>query len=50
MKTTPNTNIKRFLIAACVALAIPLSAAAFGGHGGHAGCGSTEALAAPAIT
>jgi hypothetical protein len=42
MKTTPNTNIKRFLIAACVALAIPLSAAAFGGHGGHAGCG-TEA-------
>ena len=39
MKTTPNTNIKRFLIAASVALAIPLSAAAFGGHGGHDGCG-----------
>jgi Spy/CpxP family protein refolding chaperone len=39
MKTTPNTNIKRFLIAASVALAIPLSAAAFGGHGSHAGCG-----------
>lgn len=40
MKTTPNTNIKRFLIAASVALAIPLSAAAFGGHGGHSGHGS----------
>lgn len=39
MKTTPNSNIKRFLIAASVALAIPLSAAAFGGHGSHAGCG-----------
>lgn len=39
MKTTPNTNIKRFLIAASVALAIPLSAAAFSGHGDHAGCG-----------
>lgn len=38
MKTTPNSNIKRFLIAASVALAIPLSAAAFGGHGGHSGC------------
>jgi Spy/CpxP family protein refolding chaperone len=36
MKTTPN--IKRFLIAASVALAIPLSAAAFPGHGGHDGC------------
>ncbi|MBS1145257.1 MAG: putative lipoprotein signal peptide [Proteobacteria bacterium] len=38
MKTTPrtNTHLKRFLIAASVALAIPLSAAAFGGH--H-GCG-----------
>lgn len=39
MKTTTNTNIKRFLIAASVALAIPLSTAAFGGHGGHADCG-----------
>lgn len=38
MKTTQNSNIKRFLIAASVALAIPLSAAAFGGHGSHAGC------------
>lgn len=38
MKTTPNTHIKRFLIAASVALAIPLSAAAFAGHGGHGGC------------
>ncbi|MDP3538466.1 MAG: Spy/CpxP family protein refolding chaperone [Azonexus sp.] len=40
MKTTPNTHIKRFLIAASVALAIPLSAAAFGGHhAGQGGCG-----------
>ena len=39
MKTTPNSNIKPFLIAASVALAIPLTAAAFGGHGGYAGCG-----------
>lgn len=40
MKTTPNSNIKRFLVAASVALAIPLTAAAFGGHpGGHGGCG-----------
>ncbi|UCV22683.1 Spy/CpxP family protein refolding chaperone [Ferribacterium limneticum] len=39
MKTTPNTHIKRFLIAASVALAIPLSAVAFSGHGDHAGCG-----------
>jgi Spy/CpxP family protein refolding chaperone len=34
MKTTPNSNIKRFLIAASVALAVPLSAAAFGDHPG----------------
>ncbi|UCV18751.1 Spy/CpxP family protein refolding chaperone [Ferribacterium limneticum] len=46
MKTTPNSNIKRFLIAASVALAIPLSAAAFGGHGSHAGC-SMEAHGGP---
>lgn len=40
MKTTPHTTIKRFLIAASVALAIPLSASAFGGkHGGHGDCG-----------
>ncbi|WP_265946840.1 Spy/CpxP family protein refolding chaperone [Dechloromonas sp. A34] len=40
MKTTPHTNIKRFLIAASVALAIPLSASAFGGkHGGRGDCG-----------
>lgn len=50
MKTTPNSNIKRFMIAASIALAIPLSAAAFGGskdscgmegHGmrGHAAMG-----------
>lgn len=41
MNTTRNTNIKRFLTAASVALAIPLSAAAFAGHdGGHGGCGA----------
>jgi len=39
MKTTPNSNIKRFLIAASVALAIPLSMPAFGAPGGHDGCG-----------
>ncbi len=36
MKTTPN--IKRFQIAASVALAIPLSANAFGGHSGDGDC------------
>jgi len=41
MKSTPNSNVKRFLIAASVALAIPLSAAAFSGHSGsHGGCGA----------
>jgi periplasmic protein CpxP/Spy len=45
MKTTPN--IKRFLIAASVALTIPLSAAAFGGHGGHDGCAGMEAHGEP---
>jgi periplasmic protein CpxP/Spy len=40
MKTVPHGNIKRFLVAASVALAVPLSAAAFPGHpGGHYGCG-----------
>lgn len=44
MKDSTNSNIKRFLVAASVALAIPLSAAAFGGHhggqhGGHDSCG-----------
>lgn len=40
MKSTPHTTIKRFLIAASVALAIPLSASAFGSrHGGHGDCG-----------
>lgn len=42
MKTTPNTHIKRFLIAASVALAIPLSAAAFAGHSGHGGHGGCD--------
>ncbi|HJV92256.1 MAG TPA: Spy/CpxP family protein refolding chaperone [Azonexus sp.] len=37
MKTTSHTTIKRFLIAASVALAIPLSASAFGGK--HGDCG-----------
>lgn len=39
MKTTPNSTIKRFLVVASVALAIPLSAAAFGGNGGKGSCG-----------
>ncbi len=40
MRTIQRGNIKRFLVAASVALAIPLTAAAFQGHpGGHHGCG-----------
>ena len=40
MRTIQHGNIKRFLVAASVALAIPLTAAAFQGHpGGHHGCG-----------
>ena len=30
-------HVKRFLVAASVALAVPLTASAFGPHGGHAG-------------
>ncbi|PKO37850.1 MAG: hypothetical protein CVU33_11015 [Betaproteobacteria bacterium HGW-Betaproteobacteria-6] len=48
MKITPNSNINRFLIAASVALAIPLSAAAFGAHGGYGGCGA-EAHGGPGL-
>jgi periplasmic protein CpxP/Spy len=41
MTTVHHRNLKRFLVAASVALAIPLSAAAFHGHsGGQPGCGS----------
>ena len=41
MTNSTHGNIKRFLVAASVALAIPLSAAAFqGGHDGRHGCGS----------
>lgn len=41
MTNSTHGNIKRFLVAASVALAIPLSSAAFqGGHDGHPGCGS----------
>lgn len=36
MKLSPQ-NVKRFLVAASVALAVPLTASAFGPHGGHAG-------------
>ena len=40
MTTLTSSNIKRFLVAASVALAIPLGAAAFQGEpGGHPGCG-----------
>jgi hypothetical protein len=41
MTTINHRNIKRFLVAASVALAIPLGAAAFQGNpGGHPGCGN----------
>ena len=40
MRTIQHGNIKRFLVAASVALAVPLTAVAFQGHpGGHHGCG-----------
>ena len=48
MKTIQHGNIKRFLVAASVALAIPLSAVAFQGHpGGHHGCGGFAAHGGP---
>lgn len=39
MKTIPQGSIRRFLMAASLALAVPLSALAFGGHGGMGGMG-----------
>lgn len=50
MKTISHGNIKRFLAAAGVALALPLTAAAFSGpHGGHHGCGDSAAHGAPGM-
>ena len=50
MKTVSHGNIKRFLAAAGVALAVPLTAAAFqGGHGGHHGCGDFAAHGGPGM-
>jgi len=40
MKPISRGNIKKFLVAASVALAVPLTAVAFaGGPVGHGGCG-----------
>jgi protein CpxP len=48
MKISSTSNIERFLIAASVALVVPLSAAAFNGQSGsHRDCGSAEALGGP---
>ena len=48
--TNSTGNIKRFLIAASVALAIPLGAAAFqGGPDGHPGCGSFAGRGGPGM-
>ena len=48
--TNSTGNIKRFLIAASVALAIPLGAAAFqGGPGDHPGCGSFAGRGGPGM-
>ena len=50
MKTVSHGNIKRFLAAAGVALAVPLTAAAFQGpHGGHQGCGDFAAHGGPGM-
>ena len=50
MTTINHRNIKRFLIAASVALAIPLSAAAFPEQpGGHPGCGSFAGHGGPGM-
>ncbi len=50
MTTVHHHYIKRFLMAASVALAIPLSAAAFHGEpGGHAGCGSFAGHGGPGM-
>ena len=48
MKAISQGNIKRFLVAAGVALAVPLTAVAFQGHpGGHHGCGGFAAHGGP---
>ncbi len=50
MKTISHGNIKRFLAAAGVALAVPLTAAAFQGpHDGHRGCGDFAAHGGPGM-
>lgn len=50
MKTVSHGNIRRFLAAAGVALAVPLTAAAFQGpHGGHHGCGDFAAHGGPGM-
>ena len=50
MKTVSHGTIKRFLAAAGVALAVPLTAAAFQGpHGGHRGCGDFAAHGGPGM-
>ncbi|QLQ24017.1 MAG: Spy/CpxP family protein refolding chaperone [Dechloromonas sp.] len=48
--TISQGNIKRFLAAAGIALALPLTAAAFPGpHGGHHGCGDFAAHGGPGM-
>ncbi len=50
MTTVHHRNIKRFLVAASVALAIPLGAAAFQGEaGGHPGCGHFAGRGGPGM-
>lgn len=50
MKTVSHGNIKRFLAVAGIALAVPLTAAAFqGSHGGHHGCGDFAAHGGPGM-
>ena len=50
MKAISHGNIKRFLVAASVALAVPLTAVAFQGHpGGHHGCGDFAMQGGPGM-
>ena len=50
MKAISQGNIKRFLVAAGVALAVPLTAVAFQGHpGGHHGCGDFAGHGGPGM-
>jgi len=50
MRTIQHGNIKRFLVAASVALAVPLTAVAFQGHpGGHHGCGDLAGHGGPGM-